>query len=85
MTVPSCQERKTSRTSVTESTASSSSQPSAKACIMAYSMPLWTIFAKWPAPTLPACTAPNSPSGLRASKIGCTFATCSASPPYISA
>ena len=29
MTVPSCQERKTSRTSVTESTFSSSSQPSA--------------------------------------------------------
>ena len=52
---------------------------------MAYSMPLWTIFEKWPAPTLPACTAPNSPLGLRASKTGCTFAMCSASPPYISA
>ncbi len=83
--MPSCQERNTSRTSVTESAASSSSQPSAKACIMAYSMPLWTILAKWPAPTLPAWTAPNSPSGLSASKTGWTLATCSASPPYISA
>ncbi len=52
---------------------------------MAYSMPLWTIFAKCPAPTLPACTEPKSPSGLRASNIGCTLATFSLSPPYISA
>lgn len=52
---------------------------------MAYSMPLWTIFAKWPAPTLPACTEPKSPSGLRASNTGWTAATWSLSPPYISA
>ncbi len=52
---------------------------------MAYSMPLWTILAKWPAPTLPACTAPKSPSGFSASRTGCTLATSSASPPYISA
>ena len=45
---------------------------------MPYSMPLWTILAKWPAPTGPACTKPDSPSGLSASKIGCAFATCSA-------
>ena len=28
---------------------------------MAYSMPLWTILEKWPAPTRPACTKPDSP------------------------
>ena len=53
--------------------------------MMAYSMPLWTIFEKCPAPTLPACTEPNSPSGLRASKAGWTFAMSSASPPNIRA
>ena len=52
---------------------------------MAYSMPLWTILEKWPAPTLPAWTKPNSPSGLSASKAGWTFATSSAAPPYIRA
>ena len=31
---------------------------------MAYSMPLWTILAKWPAPTLPACTAAELALGL---------------------
>ena len=85
MTVPSRQERKTSVTLSTRSTLSSSSQPSAYACMTAYSMPLWTIFEKWPAPTAPACTEPNSPSGLSASKAGCTFATSSAEPPYIRA
>ena len=48
-----------------------------------YSMPLWTILAKWPAPTLPACTKPNSPSGLSASKIGMTRFTSASSPPTI--
>ena len=53
---------------------------------MAYSMPLWTILAKWPAPgVLPACTMPESPSGLSASKAGSTLATSSSEPPYISA
>ena len=53
---------------------------------MAYSMPLWTILAKWPAPGfLPACTKPHSPSGLRASKAGCTLATSSSEPPHIRA
>ena len=51
----------------------------------AYSMPLWTILEKCPAPTLPACTQPNSPSGLSASKIGWTVAMSSSAPPAISA
>src|ERR671925_392271 len=57
----------------------STSNPSPYACISPYSMPLWTIFVKWPAPTGPTCTKP--PSGARASKIGRTTATCSSSPP----
>ena len=85
MTVPSRQERKTSVTLSVSSALSSSSQPSAYACMIAYSMPLWTIFEKCPAPTLPAWTDPNSPSGLRASKASWTLATSSASPPYIRA
>jgi hypothetical protein len=48
-------------------------------------MPLWTILAKWPAPTSPAWTKPKSPSGLRVSKNGCTFATSSAPPPTMRA
>ena len=48
-------------------------------------MPLCTILAKCPAPTAPAWTKPDSPSGLSASNAGCTFATFSASPPTISA
>ena len=31
------------------------SKPSAYACIRPYSMPLWTIFTKWPAPAGPQC------------------------------
>ena len=54
--------------------------------MIAYSMPLWTIFAKCPAPGVePAWTNPESPSGLRASKAGCTFATSSSEPPHIRA
>ena len=54
--------------------------------MIAYSMPLWTIFEKCPAPTdSPACTQPNSPSGFSASKAGCTLATLSFEPPAISA
>ncbi len=53
--------------------------------MMPYSMPLWTILEKWPAPTWPAWTKPNSPSGFSASKAGCTFAMSAASPPHISA
>ncbi len=48
-------------------------------------MPLWTILAKWPAPTLPAWTKPESPSGLRTSKNGWTAATWASSPPHMSA
>ena len=85
ITVPSRQERKTSVTLSVSSAVSSSSQPSAYACMMAYSMPLWTILEKCPAPTFPACTAPKSPSGLRVSKAACTLAMSAASPPYIRA
>ncbi len=48
-------------------------------------MPLWTIFAKWPAPTGPACANPSSrtPSGRSASKIGMARSMCSGSPPAI--
>ena len=28
------------------------------ACIIPYSMPLWTIFTKWPEPELPTCAQP---------------------------
>ena len=52
--------------------------------MMPYSMPLWTILVKWPAPTGPACTNPPV-GGLSESKIGCATATVSASPPTISA
>ena len=42
-------------------------------------MPLCTILAKWPAPTVPACTKPSSrgPSGRSASNTGMTLATTS--------
>ena len=85
MTVPSRQDRSTSVTLSVTSAFSSSSQPSAYACMIAYSMPLWTILEKWPAPTVPAWTEPKSPSGLSASKAGCTLATSSSEPPYIRA
>ena len=52
---------------------SSRATPSAKACIIPYSMPLWTIFVKCPAPTGPTWAKP--PSGARASKIGWALAT----------
>ena len=56
-----------------------------KACIMPYSMPLCTILAKWPPPTGPASTKPESPSGLSASKIGRAVSKSSLFPPTISA
>ena len=31
------------------------SNPSAYDCISPYSIPLWTIFTKWPAPEPPTC------------------------------
>jgi hypothetical protein len=53
--------------------------------MIAYSMPLWTILEKWPAPTGPACTNPSSDGGLRLSKAGCTLAMSSVLPPAINA
>ena len=52
--------------------------------MMPYSMPLWTILVKCPAPTGPACTKPPV-GGFSESKIGWATATVSASPPTISA
>ena len=34
-------------------------RPSARAAIIPYSMPLWTIFTKWPAPLGPQCSHPS--------------------------
>ena len=31
-------------------------------CMSAYSMPLWTIFTKWPAPSGPMCVQHGVPS-----------------------
>ena len=60
-------------------------KPSPNACIMPYSMPLCTILAKWPPPTGPASTSPESPSGLSASKIGRARSKSSSLPPTMSA
>ena len=43
--------------------AASSAKPSANDCIIPYSMPLWIILAKWPAPLGPQCSQPRSASG----------------------
>src|SRR4051812_8094394 len=45
-----------------------SSKPSAYDCIKPYSMPLCTIFTKWPAPLGPTCEYPSS--GANDLKIG---------------
>ena len=42
----------------------SRSYASAMSCMSAYSMPLCTIFTKWPAPSGPTCTQHGSPSTL---------------------
>ncbi len=44
-----------------------------------YSIPLWTIFVKWPDPTGPTWAKP--PSGARASNSGRAWATSSVAPP----
>ena len=56
-------------------------KPSAYACSIPYSMPLWTIFTKWPAPDGPTWAYPSS--GANAVKIGSTTATAAGSPPTI--
>ena len=64
-----------------------------------YSMPLWTIFTKWPAPTGPQCSQPSSSGvgspvrpgvrsmsptpGAMVSKIGARWVTGPSSPPII--
>ena len=35
-------------------------------CMSAYSMPLWTIFTKWPAPSAPMWVQQGSPSTFAA-------------------
>ena len=65
-----------------------------------YSMPLWTIFTKWPAPGGPQCSQPASPGarspsrpgvrgaastpGASVSKIGSSRPTAAPSPPIMS-
>ena len=38
-------------------------------CMSAYSMPLCTIFTKWPAPSVPTCVTHGSPSGATAAMV----------------
>lgn len=38
-------------------------------CMSAYSMPLWTIFTKWPAPSGPMCVVHGVPSFARAAML----------------
>src|SRR5512133_123325 len=57
------------------------SKPSAYDCIRPYSMPLCTIFTKWPAPDGPTCAYPWS--GASALKMGSSRCTGSSSPPTI--
>ena len=35
-------------------------------CMSAYSMPLWIIFTKWPAPSVPTWVTQGSPSATAA-------------------
>ena len=44
------------------------SNPSASDCIIPYSIPLWTIFTKWPEPDAPTCAWP--PGSVRSSRNG---------------
>ena len=85
MTVPSVHDAITPGTSSITSAATMSSYPSAYDCINPYSMPLCTIFEKWPAPTGPACTKPASPPGFNASNTGMRLSTAVLSPPAMSA
>src|SRR6266550_4473047 len=55
------------------------SKPSAYDCIKPYSIPLCTIFTKWPAPDGPTCAYPFS--GASALKTGSSRFTGSSSPP----
>ena len=57
------------------------SKPSAIDCIIPYSIPLWTIFTKWPAPDGPTCAWP--PGSVRSFTNGSICLYASASPPTI--
>ncbi len=52
-------------------------------CMSAYSMPLCTIFTKWPAPSWPTCVTHGSPSATAAIdfRIGPSVAQASSEPP----
>ncbi len=65
---PVFQERKTSAIRAGEypATERSRSYASAMSCMSAYSMPLWTIFTKWPAPSGPMWVVHGVPSFARA-------------------
>ena len=57
------------------------SNPSPYAASSPYSIPLWTIFTKWPAPGGPTCAYPSS--GASARNAGSARATAAGSPPTI--
>ena len=63
--------------------APSRAKPSANACIMPYSMPLWTILVKWPAPTGPACSQPVSGVGANTFRKGMRRVMSWSEPPAI--
>ena len=59
------------------------SYASAMSCMSAYSMPLCTIFTKWPAPSWPTCATHGSPSATAAMdfRMGPRVAQASSEPP----
>ena len=59
------------------------SYASAMSCMSAYSMPLCTIFTKWPAPSWPTCVTQGSPSAIAAMerRIGPSVTHDSSDPP----
>ncbi len=61
----------------------SRSKDSAMSCMSAYSMPLWIIFTKWPAPSVPMWVTQGLPSATAAidSRIGPSVSYASAVPP----
>ena len=53
-------------------------------CMSPYSMPLWTILTKWPAPSLPTQSQHGVPSATRAAiawKMGLTWGHAAGDPP----
>ncbi len=82
---PSFHAAKTSASASTSwpPTRRSRSYDSAISCMSAYSMPLWIIFTKWPAPSVPTCVTHGSPSTTAAieARIGPSVSYASAEPP----